>query len=138
MNFQKFMEYRNNSNAFFKNVGGRITDVGEGWAKGELTLTDMHINSIGSAHGGVAFTLSDTIGGTAAGSRGKKATTVSAEIHYLSPAIHCKKLIGEAREVKYGKHMAVYEILIRDETGRSITSAVFSYYFIGDLEGFDD
>lgn len=137
MNYQKFMDYRNNSNAFFKSVGGRITEVGEGWAKGELTITDMHINSIGSAHGGVMFTLSDTIGGTAAGSRGKKATTVSAEIHYLSPAIHSNKLLGEAREIKVGKHMAVYEVEIRDETGRLITSTVLSYYFIGDLEGFD-
>ena len=40
-----------------------ITDVGPGYAKGELTVGPDSINPHGNVHGGALSTLADTVGG---------------------------------------------------------------------------
>ena len=130
--------YRNNFQGFINEIGFRLTDVREGYAAGELTLTDFHRNPIGSTHGGVMFSMADTTGGAAAGSYGQACTTVSGNINYLSPAMNCKKLISEAREVKVGKRMAVFDVMIRNEFGTDIAQATMRYYYLGPMEEYFD
>ena len=49
-----------------RSLGIGIETVGEGHAKGTITLADEHKNPHGSVHGGVIFTLVDTAMGAAA------------------------------------------------------------------------
>lgn len=119
---------------FIQEIGMEYTDIREGYAKGELKLRPMHGNPIGSVHGGVIFAMADTIGGTAATSRGRMVTTVSGNIHYLRPAMNCEKLIAESREVKVGKNVCVYDVMITDEKGREIALATMTFYYLGELD----
>ena len=68
---------------FIKHTGIKTVELREGYAKGEIVLDERHANPIGSTHGGVLFTLVDTVGGAAATSRGRYVTTVSGNINYL-------------------------------------------------------
>jgi len=99
-----------------------------GYAKGEISIADHHMNIIRSVHGGCTFSLADTVAGSAAVSHGELVTTVSANINYLSPAIGVKKLVAEAVEIKYGKNVSVYDVSISDENGKLIAKGTFSYY----------
>ena len=130
VDFEKLEKRRNMG--FMKEIGLKMLEICEGYAKAELVLQPMHANPIGSTHGGVIFTIADTVGGTAASSRGRMVTTVSANINYLSPAMNCEKLIGESREIKVGKNICVYEVTISDETGRDIAIATLTYYYLGE------
>ncbi len=128
MDYEKLKELR--YMGFVKEVGFKTLEIREGYARGELVLTEQHGNPIGSVHGGVYFTIADNIGGAAATSRGRYVTTVSGEIHYLRPAIESKKLIAETREVKAGKNLCIYEVLITDETGRELAVATMTYQYL--------
>ncbi|MCD8151824.1 MAG: PaaI family thioesterase [Clostridiales bacterium] len=115
---------------FIREVGFEAAEMENGYARCELVLQEKHFNPIGSVHGGVIFTMADTVGGAAAVSRGRAVTTVSGDIHFLRPAMNSKKLIGESQEVKTGKNMCVYNVMISDETGRQIAMATMTYYYI--------
>ena len=91
---------------------------------------EIHGNPIGSVHGGIIFSIADSVGGAAALSRGGKVTTVSGNINYINPALGCTKLIGEAIEVKSGRHMSVINVSISNQTGTVIAIATMTYYFI--------
>ena len=131
-NFEKIKEDRNEQNGFINQIGFVVTDVKDGYAKGEIALTEMHGNPIGSVHGGVLFSLADTVGGVAATTAGSFCATVNGSINYLNPAIGCKKLIGEARAVKIGRRLAVIEVTITDETERILVCATMTYQYLGD------
>ncbi len=128
MDFDKLKKIRNMG--FIKEIGFVITDIREGYAKGEMELKPMHANPIGSTHGGVIFSIADTVGGAAASSRGRFVTTVSGNINYLSPAMNCRKLIGESREIKVGKKMCVYEVTITNELDKVIAVATMTFFYL--------
>ncbi len=124
----KFLEERNGQPGFISAVGFRLTELREGYAKGELVLEPKHGNPIGSTHGGVLFTIADTVGGAAATSYGQYVTTISGNINYINAAMGCKKLIAESVELKVGKKTAVYDVIITDETGKLICKATMTYF----------
>ena len=109
-------------------MGIEITEVRPGWAKGELAFRDYHVNPIGSVHGGVIFFLADTVGGTAAYSRGSRVTTSSGTISYLNAAMNPEKLIAEAVELKAGKNLLTYDVYIRTEEGKLVAKATLEYF----------
>ena len=106
VDYEKLKQARNMG--FIKHIGVETVELREGYAKGEIVLDERHANPIGSTHGGVLFTLVDTVGGAAATSRGRYVTTVSGNINYLRPAMNCKKLIGESREIIL--HLVYYRV----------------------------
>lgn len=128
MDYQKLIETRNKQNKFDHNVGIEITEIRKGYARGKVDIGEKHINFIGSVHGGLSFSLADTVGGAAAVSHGELVTTVSANINFLAPAIGVEKLAAEATEVKHGRNISVYDVRVFDENERMIAQGNFSYY----------
>lgn len=130
MDFDRLKDIRNMG--FIKEVGFEF-EIQEGYAKGMLKLQPKHMNPIGSVHGGVLFTMADTVGGAAATSRGRYVTTVSGNINFLRPAMNCEYIIGESREIKIGKKMCVYEVRITDERGKEIAIATMTYFYLHEI-----
>lgn len=60
-----------------------LTDVGPGYAKGELIIGPDSINPHGNVHGGALSTLADTVGGCCACSKGGSCVTSGCSIEYL-------------------------------------------------------
>ena len=126
--YQKILELRNREGGAINHMGVRITDLGPGWAKGEIKTEDYHLNPIGSIHGGVLFFLADSVAGSAASTRGSAVTTSNGFIHFLNPAIGVKKLVAEAIEMKAGKNLLTYDVIIRTEKDKIISKATMEYY----------
>lgn len=135
MDFEKLKELRNVG--FNKAVGVVMTEISEGYAKAEIEIGPQHINPIGSVHGGVLFTIADITAGAAATSRGRYMTTMSSNMNFLRPAINCKKLYGETREIKLGKQVCVYQVTITDDAAREIAIATVTFHCISRTSGVD-
>lgn len=138
IDFEKLIKYRNDLDGFSKEIGVKILDISDGYAKAEINIERKHINPGNSVHGGYIFTLADIVGGSAAWSRGNYVVTISSNITYLNPAIDSKKIIAEAKEVKWGKAILVYDIEVYDEKNRLLAKAINSYFNIGKKLNFNE
>lgn len=108
-------QFRNSGESFANLVGVKITNINEGFAEGELKITDSLKNHIHSVHGGAIFTIADIVGSTAVWSYGTFTTTLSCNIHYLHAAVDDGKLLALARVIKKGKRISVSEVEIYNE-----------------------
>ena len=133
IDYKKLLNARNTFHGFIHTVGFQLTELDYLYAKAEINLTDIHRNPIGSVHGGVAYTLADTVGGACCNTVGKACTTISGNMNYLNAAMNCEKLIGEATPIKVGKRIAVIQVQITNEMGRDIAHATMTYQFLPDL-----
>lgn len=130
MTIEELKKRAQNAPGFIPLVGIEFTEASLGYCKGELTVRAELSNPYGMVHGGCIFTLADTIGGSAALTHDKPIVTVDSNIHYLSPAINTTKLIAEAREIKYGSKIAVYEVNITNDNGDLIATSTMSYFIM--------
>lgn len=119
---------------FINHVGIEYIDYREGYAAGKLDIKPNLLNPFGSVHGGCIFTLADTIGGTAAMTRGNYVTTLSSSVQFLHPAQNTAFLVAEASEVKNGKTISVYDVVIRDDKQKDIAKVTLSYYKLQPIE----
>lgn len=133
VDYKKFVNARNSFHGFIEAVGFKLTDMDYLYAKAEIHLQNMHRNPIGSTHGGVIYTLADTVGGACCNSIGMACTTLSGNMNYLNPAMNCEKLIGEATPIKVGKRIAVIQVMITNEFGKDIAHATMTYQFMPDI-----
>lgn len=131
MDFEKLRLYRNKNNSFANLLGIRLTEISEGSAKAEMTVTAELLNPIGSLHGGCLYTIADVAGGGAASSYGEHVTTINGNIHYLRAGLHTKKLFATASELKRGKRILVYSISIIDQNDVELAIGIFSFMPLG-------
>ncbi|SDB07298.1 PaaI family thioesterase [Eubacterium oxidoreducens] len=123
-------EFTNPTHGFIKYLGVHIDEVREGYCKGTLKLEDKHGNPIGSIHGGVLFSIADTVGGVCATAGGRIVTTVDADIHYMRAAYIGDTLITKAHEVKSGKLLSIVEVKNYNQDGKLLTSSTFTYHYL--------
>ena len=118
---------------FVKQLGMEITAVEDGYAAGELPLEDGHSSNPESiiAHGGVTYSLVDTVGGAAVVSQsGTVSPTVDMRIDYLAPAT--ADLRTEAEVIRSGGSVSVVDAEVYDTDGHHIASARGTYKTDGD------
>ena len=58
---EKLMGEIGRNDKFIELIGIRIVELDEGYCKGELEVTDQHMNPLGTVHGGCLYTLADTV-----------------------------------------------------------------------------
>lgn len=133
VDYEKLLNARNRFQGFIKTVGFQLSELDYQYAKAEIVLQDMHRNPIGSVHGGVIFTLADTVGGACCNSMGMACTTLSGNINYLNAAMNCEKIIGEATPIKIGKRIAVVQVCITNEFGKDIAHVTMTYQFLPEM-----
>lgn len=128
MSYEKIIEVINKDNLFAIYMGIEITEIAEGYAKGQMKIKPEFTNLLGSLHGGCGFTLADSIAGAAAVSNGYKMTTLSANFNYLAPVINEPVIYAEAKVIKNGKTIAVVEVNITNQTGKAIAKGDFTFF----------
>ncbi len=112
---------------FADHVGIRLTAVAAGYARAELTLAEHHRNGLGTAHGGVIFTLADLVFAAAANSHGIDAMAVNIHISYFK-AVREGTLIAEATELSLNRKLATYAVDVSDENGGRVAAFVGTAY----------
>lgn len=126
--YEKILKFRLHVDGATAHMGIEITDLEVGWARAEMEYRDSQMNPNGSVHGGLIFSLADSVAGTAACTHGNMVTTSTGSIYFLHAAFHPKKLIAEAQELKAGRNLMTYDVKIKTETGRLIAKATMEYF----------
>ncbi|WP_246984523.1 PaaI family thioesterase [Halorientalis marina] len=117
-------------------VGIDITAVDEGYAEGEVEMREelASVPGGGVAHGGVTYSLADTVGGAAVISLTRDvAPTIDMRMDYLAPATD--DLFAEAEVIRKGGSVAVASIDVYDVADHHVATARGVYKTGGDSEG---
>jgi acyl-CoA thioesterase len=127
MDYEKLKFKRNHQGGHVGDMGMEVLEISDGYAVGKLVIEDRMLNPYGAIHGGVLFSLADTIGGSAALSRGFCIVTSTGTINYLRGTNQSREITAVATEVKYGKTLSVYDVEMTDEHNRLVAKAVMTY-----------
>ena len=113
---------------FVAELGIEVTAAEDGRAEARLPLADEHSSNPHSqiAHGGVTYSLADTVGGAAVVSlSGAISPTVDMRIDYLAPAT--ADLRAEAEVRRNGGSVALVDVEIYDAADHHVASARGTY-----------
>jgi acyl-CoA thioesterase len=105
--------------AFAHHVGIDVSDYGDGRATARLTIAPHHLNSAGTLHGGVIFSLADAAFAAASNSHGVLAASIDANISYFV-AVTEGVVTAHAVEVARNPKLATYLIDVTDGSGALI------------------
>ena len=128
MDFQKMTEYRNTHSPYVQRQGIVVEEIGPGYARVTKTVLPEDANPLGVPHGGVYFTMADTACGSAMASHGYMAVTMDANYHFFRSAAIGECLTAEAKEVKGGKTICVFDVRITGQNGALLGSGTFTVY----------
>jgi len=100
------------SDAASRMFGIEVLGYGEGWARAQVTVRDDMVNGHGICHGGVIFSLADTVFACACNSWGPVTVAAGADIVFIAPGRIGDLLTAEARmRARYGRN-GVYDVTI--------------------------
>ncbi len=105
--------FENDRYAALSNI--EVVDISPGKATTRMEVKDMHLNSIGTVHGGAIFTLADFTFALAANSHGTVTVAINANISYLK-AVTNGVLTAEARELSSGGRIGSYTVDIYNDS----------------------
>jgi acyl-CoA thioesterase len=128
MDYEKIKQYRNTHNPHCQRLGIVLEDIRLGYARVTKTVTAEDANPLGLTHGGVYFSMADTVCGSAMATHGHAAVTVDANYHFFRSSKVGDVLTAEAREEKSGRTICVYRVEIRDQAGTLVGSGDFTFY----------
>ena len=77
------LERLSRGDRFAWDIGCRLVEIREGYARAELKVEERHLNAAGMCQGGVMFTLADLTFAAVCNSRGIMTVGVSNNISYM-------------------------------------------------------
>lgn len=113
-----------NKGTILEQIGIEFTEIGEDYLQAKMPVDHRTVQPMGILHGGASVVLSESIGSSASflciENIGKQ-TAVGVEVN----ANHLRSaregyVIGEARPIRIGRTLHVWNIEIKDEAGRMI------------------
>ena len=120
------------NNTYMQTLGMELVSLDEGYAKGRMKMADIIKNSYGGVHGGALYSLADTIAGCAACTYGCYVCTVSGNMNYLLPGVNTEYIYCEAKVVRQGMHLAVYDVEITDDSDKVLQTGTFTLYVMNE------
>lgn len=110
----------------FATVNGAVIDeIGEGYARCSMDITDTHKNAMGAVMGGATFTLADFTFAVASNWQKMGTVALSVNVAFLGVA-KGERLIAEAKMVKDGRSTCYYNVEVTDELGTQVAVVTVS------------
>ncbi len=119
------MEYPSSfldADPFSQELGIKLESVSKNSATLSLLISKKHLNSHGTVHGGVIYTLADTAFAVASNADGTPSVAINTSITYMK-AVKSGKLIAKVHEFSKNHALGSYIVEIFDHDGEKI--AVF-------------
>lgn len=128
LSVEKLYEVTMARNPFCHLLKMELLDAKEGYAIGRIPVTNDVMNMYGSVHGGASYALADTIGGIAATTYGNYVLTVDGKMNYLLQIKDTAYLYCEAKVVRQGNTIGVYQITFTNDAKQVVATADFTYF----------
>jgi uncharacterized protein (TIGR00369 family) len=113
-----------------KQFGFVVQHVERGKVTIRMPVNARHKQIHGVVHGGVLAALADTAGGLAtymASPLGTRVSTVEMKMNFLD-AVEAGSVTAEAVVVRIGRHIAVTDCDLRDNSGRLVAKALMTFF----------
>lgn len=125
----KTKEILSKTKGFIANNNYEVIEVSEHYCKLIGNVNETSLNHLNICHGGYLYGLLDTAGGIAAMSDMRVVVTVSSSINFLKQA-KGNKIYAEAKKIKAGKKISVFEINAYDEEKNLLCTSLFTYMYM--------
>ena len=116
------------TNSYMRYLGVEMLKLTEGYGLGRMRYKEELLNPYGMLHGGSLYSLADIIAGAVACMGGHFVTTVSGNMNFLLPADHTEFVYCESIQLRQGKHLAVFDVKIKDDENRVLDSGEFTFF----------
>lgn len=95
-----------------------------------MEVGDIHLNTQGTAHGGILFTLCDQTVGAYLVYKKIKGVAMDGNIHYYRPAQKGEILSATVYERKSGKNTGVYFVELKNQNNKLIADGLFTAMYL--------
>ena len=123
------MNLVNEQNGFLKHNDIIILESNEKTSKVKMNISENSLNPYDIVHGGLIYSMGDTVMGITIRSTGRDAVTLDGTINYLKPG-KGKYLIATSEVIKVGKTTSVLMANIYNDKEELIAVMSATYYFI--------
>lgn len=103
-----------------RRLGLQLVSVSPGRCELQMKVQPDMVNSGGTCHGGVIFTLADSAFGYACNSFNRIAVAQQCDITYLKPVAVGTVLIAAAERRETAGRSSVYDMTVRDDAGNTV------------------
>ena len=115
MDANKIPAHMLQQDAFSQWLGIEIVAVKEGYCKIKMTVRAEMVNSMGKAHGGIAYSLADSAFGFAANTHGRKAVSIETSINHIEALDEGDEITATASVESVKNKVGFYIIKIKRE-----------------------
>lgn len=115
-------------NFYMRFLGVELLKLQEGYGLARMKNKKELQNPYGMLHGGSLYSLADIVAGTAACMGGSYVTTVSGTMNFLMPADKTEYIYCEAKQLRMGRHLAVFEVKLKDDRENVLDSGEFTFF----------
>ena len=115
-------------NPYMQFLGVEFLELKEDYGRARIKQKAELDNPYGMFHGGSLYSLADNVAGPVGCMCGHYVTTVSGNMNFLLPAENTEYVYCEAQRLRLGKHLAVFEIKIKNDNGQLLDSGEFTFF----------
>jgi acyl-CoA thioesterase len=101
-------------------LGIRLEEIRRGYARTAMTVAETMLNSQGTCHGGLIFTLADSAFGYACNAENKATVALACSISYTSAVRSGERLVAVAEERLRNARTGTYDITVTGADGRTV------------------
>ena len=123
----ELIDYLNEYDRFAAAAGAQVVEIGDGFARAEMTVAEMHVNGAHVCQGGAIFTLADLAFAAAVNSGGQMTVGTSNNITFIRSAVKGDHLIALARVEDHHK-LPFCEIKVTNDRGELVAMMTGSAY----------
>ena len=100
---------------FSRWLGIEVIDIRHGYSKIQMKIRPEMLNSFGTAHGGVAFSMADTAFAYACNSDGNITVALDVSISFPKAVLENDVLVAEAKALSMTRRTGLYIIEVRNQ-----------------------
>jgi acyl-CoA thioesterase len=112
---QQIVERMWGEDAFSKELGMEILDLGAGFCSVRLHVKPSMVNGFSIAHGGITYSLSDSAMAFAANAHGKVAMSIETAISHVKKSVLGDILTAHCKELSRGKTVGRFEVEVKNQ-----------------------
>lgn len=116
------LENLNTQDRFAASIGAQLTEIREGYAKAELTVTERHLNGANVCQGGVMYTLADLAFAGVANCHGTLTLGINNTITFLHSAQLGDHLTAECTELLDHRKLPYCDIKVTNQNGELLAA----------------
>lgn len=120
MNPSSVVDTMMQNDLFSQWLGIEIIEVKEGYSKIQMAVRDEMVNGLGTVHGGIAFSLSDSAFAFACNNRNNLSVALDTSINFTKPTKPGDVLTAEAKEIHNGRSTGLYIITVTNQHNEQV------------------